>query len=192
LYAREDLFNNRLFFIKSVASVCTTLDDNNTFWAESTARYPYLGLEENIETNHKYYFGLMLRDSVNHLPTIIDNLLRVIYHVGEKNVFMSIYGAGSTDDGHTTAMIEVIRTMMEAIGLEYHIQTMDNGPADPWNGVLRPLKKMYKSGGRVFNSVIMMNDDLWCTEEFLELLIQSRAQRASITCSTDVRSKVSS
>jgi hypothetical protein len=148
-------------------------------------------MEENVETNHKYYFGLMLRDSANHLPTIMDNLLRVIYHIGEKNAFMSIYEAGSSDGGHTTAMIETIRAMMEAIGLEYHIEIVENGPADPWNGVLGPLKGMYKSVGRVFNSVVMMGDDLWCSEEFLELLYQSRAQRASITCSTDVRSKVS-
>lgn len=173
-----------------MATICTNLEDSSPFWPQSAGRFGYLKMEENVETNHKYYFGLMLRDSANHLPTIMDNLLRVIYHVGEKNAFMSIYEAGSSDSGHTTAMIEIIRIMMESIGLEHHIEIVENGPADPWNGVLRPLKGLYKSSGRVFNSVIMMGDDLWCTEELLELLFQSRAQDASITCSTDVRSKV--
>src|SRR5437762_2409285 len=106
-------------------------------------------------------------------------------------MLMRIYESASSDDGHTTAMIETIKTTMDAIGLEHHIEIEGDGrSSDPWNGVLRPLKGMYNSGGRVFNSVIMMGDDLWCAEEFLELLFQSRAQEASIACSTDVRSKV--
>jgi alpha-1,3-mannosyltransferase len=147
-------------------------------------------MEENTEMNHKYYFALTLRNSATHLPTIIDNLLRVIYIIGENNVFMSIYESGSSDDGHTTAMIDIIRLTMEAIGLEHHIEIEGEVHSNPKNAVLRPLRTMYKSGGRLFNTVVMMGDDLWCAEEFLELLYQSRGQTATIACSTDVRLKV--
>ena len=147
-------------------------------------------MEQNDETNHSYYFALMLSNSANHLPTIIDNLLRVIYQVGEQNVFLSIYEAGSTDEGHTTAMIETIKTTLEAIGVEYSIRIEGDVPPDALNAVLAPLKEMYRSEQRVFNTVVMMGDDLWCCEEFLELLFQSRGQAASVTCSTDVRQRV--
>lgn len=133
----------------------------------------------------------MLRDSANHLPTIIDNLLRVIYHLGEQNVFFSIYESGSSDDGHTTAMIETIKVTFEAIGIEHHIRVEGASDANARDIVLRPLKEMYQASERVFNTVVMMGDDLWCAEEFLELLFHSRGQAASITCSTDVRANVS-
>jgi Cryptococcal mannosyltransferase 1 len=147
-------------------------------------------MDENAERNHKYYFAIMLRDSANHLPTIIDNILRVVYHLGEQNIFMSIYEGGSADDGHTTAMIETIRTTLEAIGMEHHITVGGNADSNGYNGVLEPLRTMYKSTGRIFNTVVMMGDDLWCAEEFLELLFHSRGQTASIACSTDIRAKV--
>ena len=174
-----------------MAGICTDLEVNNTFLSQSAYRFTPLGMDENVGMDHKYYFAITLKDSANHLPTIIDNLLRVIYHIGEKNVFMSIYESGSSDDGHTTAMIETIRLTMEAIGLEYHIEIERDGSGNARNAVLQPLKAMYKSGGRLFNTVVMMGDDLWCAEEFLELLFQSRGQAASITCSTDVGLKVS-
>ena len=148
-------------------------------------------MDENANMGHKYYFALMLRDSANHLPTIIDNLLRVIYHLGEQNIFFSIYEGGSSDDGHTTAMIETIKVTFEAIGIEYHILVEEDSKANARDMVLRPLKEMYRANERVFNTVIIMGDDLWCAEEFLELLFHSRGQTASITCSTDVRADVS-
>jgi alpha-1,3-mannosyltransferase len=147
-------------------------------------------MDENAELNHKYFFALMLRDSSNHLPTIIDNLLRVIYHLGEQNIFMSIYEGGSTDDGHTTAMIDTIKTTMETIGIEHHIEVDVRAGPSPQNAVLAPLKSLHRSEGRVFNTVVMMGDDLWCAEGFLDLLFHSRGQAASITCSTDVQNSV--
>jgi len=150
-----------------------------------------LGQDENVGIEHRYFIALMLRNSANHLPTIVDNLLRVIYHVGEKNVFMSIYEGGSTDEGHTTAMIETIRTTMEAIGIEYHVEIEGEDTTNVRrNVVLEPLREMYRNGERAFNTVVMMGDDLWCTEELFELLYVSRGQRASIVCSTDVHSEV--
>lgn len=149
-----------------------------------------LGMDENAQTNHKYYFAIMLQNSANHLPTLIDNLLRVIYHLGEQNVFVSIHEADSTDKGHTTAMIETIKIAMDAIGLENEIHIQEEGESYPPNAVLAPLRNSYKANGRVFNTLVMMKDDLWCAEEFLELLVHSRGQAASIVCSTDVRSKV--
>jgi Cryptococcal mannosyltransferase 1 len=188
--AREDLFNDRLFAIKSVSSVCVRVPENGTMWPHGQARYPTLGMDENANLEHKYYFGLMLRNSATHLPTIADNLLRVFYHLGEQNVFLSIFEGGSTDEGHTTAMIEPFKKLLDATGIEYHIEFEDHVTPDLLNGVLRPLKEMYRATQRVFHSVVMMGDDLWCAEELLELLFQSRGQAASITCSTDVRIKV--
>jgi alpha-1,3-mannosyltransferase len=147
-------------------------------------------MDENTNIGHKYYFALMLRDSANHLPTIIDNLLRVIYHLGEQNIFISIYEGGSNDDGHTTAMIETIKTTMEAIGIEFNIEVEGASTGNARDKVLKPLKEMYRANERVFNTVVMMGDDLWCAEELLELLFHSRGQAASITCSTDVRADV--
>ena len=146
-------------------------------------------MDQNAEMEHKYYFAVTLRNAALHLPTIIDNLLRVIYHLGEQNVFMSIYEGGSTDDGHTTAMLDVIKTTFEAIGIEHEIVIRPE-IGDMKNEVLLPLKRMYRSGGRVFQTVVMMGDDLWCAEDFLELLFHSRGQAASITCSNDARVKV--
>ena len=146
-------------------------------------------MEKNVEKDHKYYFALTLKDSANHLPTIIDNLLRVIYHVGEQNVFMSIYEGGSTDDGHTTAMIEPIKATLEAIGVQYHITIEATPTSYPKDVALEPLKTMYRSAQRTFNTIVMMEDDLWCAEEFLELLLRSRADKASITCSSDIRAR---
>jgi len=146
-------------------------------------------MDENSQIGHKYYFALTLRNAAIHLPTIVDNLLRVIYHLGEQNIFMSVYEGGSTDDGHTTAMLEVIQTTLEAIGIEHEILIRPE-VGDPRNDVLLPLKRMYRKGGRVFQTVIMMGDDLWCAEELLELLFHSRGQAASITCSNDVRNTV--
>jgi len=173
-----------------VAGECLNIEKNSTYWTQAGGRYSLLEKDENTEMNHKYYFALMLKDSSNHLPTIFDSLLRVIYHVGEENVFLSIYEHGSSDDGHTTAMIDAIKLTMEAIGVEYHIEIEGDVPPNARNAVLQPLKAMYRSEGRVFNTVVMMGDDLWCAEELWELLYHSRGQAASITCSTDVRSKV--
>jgi alpha-1,3-mannosyltransferase len=144
-------------------------------------------MDENANVGHKYYFALMLRDSANHLPTIIDNLLRVIFHLGEQNIFFSVYEGGSSDDGHTTAMVETIKITLEAIGIEHSIEVDGMSTGNPRDKVLKPLKEMYKANGRVFNTVVMMGDDLWCAEELLELVFHSRGQAASITCSTDVR-----
>jgi len=106
---------------------------------------------------------------------------------------MSIYEGGSTDDGHTTAMIETIKTTMEAIGVEHYIYIEgEDGATEKRNAVMEPMKEMYRNGGRIFNTVVMMGDDLWCTEELLELLYLSRGQGASIVCSTDVDSQVCS
>ena len=132
----------------------------------------------------------MLHDSANHLPTLIDNLLRVIYHIGEQNVFMSIFESTSADKGHTTAMVETIKIALDAIGIENEIQIQGDEGSHAPNEVLSPLRKMHKANGRLFNSVVMMNDDLWCAEELLELMFHSRGQAASITCSTDVRTQV--
>ena len=160
-------------------------------WPPAQFRYPPLGMDENADLNHKYYFALMFKNSATHIPTIVDNLLRVFYHIGEKNVFLSIYEGGSTDEGHTTALLgDPLKKVLEAIGIEYHIELEDHITPDLLNGVLQPLKSMYRANQRVFNSVVMMGDDLWCAEELLELLFQSRGQAASITCSTDVRLKV--
>jgi alpha-1,3-mannosyltransferase len=159
-------------------------------WPPAQYRYPLLGMDENSDMDHKYYFALMLKNSVNHLPTIVDNILRVAYHIGENNVFLSVYEGGSTDEGHTTAMMEPLKKVLEAVGIEYHIELEDHVTPDLLNGVLQPLKAMYKANSRVFHSVVMMGDDLWCAEELLELLFQSRGQAASITCSTDVRVRV--
>lgn len=146
-------------------------------------------MDENAQMLHKYYFALTFRNSAIHLPTIIDNLLRVIYHLGEQNIFMSIYEGGSTDDGHTTAMLDVIKTTLETIGIEHEIVIRPE-VGSPRNNVLEPMKRMYRLGGRVFQTVVMMGDDLWCAEELMELLFHSRGQAASITCSNDVRTKV--
>jgi alpha-1,3-mannosyltransferase len=173
-----------------VASVCTNLDKNSTFLEQSGGRFTQLGMDENHSTNHQYYFALTFRNSGIHLPTIIDNLLRVIYHLGEQNVFMSVYEGGSNDDGHTTTMIKTIESTLNAIGIEYHVQIEGDGPPNSKNAVLDPLRDMYKSDGRIFNSLVMMGDDLWCAEDLLELLFHSRGQAASIVCSTDVRSHV--
>jgi alpha-1,3-mannosyltransferase len=172
-----------------VASVCTNLDKNSTYWGQAAARYLPLGMDENAQLNHRYYFALTLRNAGIHLPTIVDNLLRVIYHLGEQNIFMSIYEEGSTDDGHTSAMLEVIKTTLEAIGIEHEI-VIKADFGDPRNDVLFPMKRMYRHGGRVFQTLVMMDDDLWCAEELLELLFHSRGQGASITCSNDARNKV--
>jgi len=189
--AREDLFNDHLYSIKSVASVCVRIDKNGTMWPPAQFRYPPLGMDENADLDHKYYFALMLKNSATHIPTIVDNLLRVFYHIGEKNVFLSVYEGGSTDEGHTTALLgDPLKKVLEAIGIEYHIEFEHHITPDLLNGVLQPLKAMHKANQRVFNSVVMMGDDLWCAEELLELLFQSRGQAASITCSTDVRAKV--
>lgn len=147
-------------------------------------------MDENADIGHKYYFALMLRDSANHLPTIIDNLLRVIYHLGDQNIFFSIYEGGSNDDGHTTTMIDTIKLTLEAIGIEFNIEVENTSSGNARDMVLKPLKEMYKTSERVFNTVVMMGDDLWCAEELLELIYHSRGQAASITCSTDVRADV--
>lgn len=106
-------------------------------------------------------------------------------------MFLSIYEEGSTDEGHTKAMLELVKKTCEAIGVGYYIATENWPTSNGRNAVLEPLKEMYESTGVVFNTLVMMTDDLWCTEEFLELLFHSRGQAASITCSTDVRVKVS-
>jgi alpha-1,3-mannosyltransferase len=109
--------------------------------------------------------------------------------LGENNVFVSIYEAGSTDEGHTATMVDTFKMTLEAIGVEHHLEVNGN-EQNARNAALQPLKAMYRSGRRVFNTLVMMNDDLWCTEELLELIYQSRKLSAAITCSTDVRSKV--
>lgn len=172
-----------------MASLCFTLDPNSTFWEQSINRFYALGRDENVDTQHKYYFAILLKDSADHFPTIVDNLLRVMHHMGEENVFVSIYEGESNDEGHTAAMVETFKTTMEAIGVEHHLEINGNEP-NGHNAVLEPLKEMYRNGRRVFNTLVMMNDDLWCTEELLELLYQSRKLPAAITCSTDVRSNV--
>jgi len=104
---------------------------------------------------------------------------------------MSIYEGGSTDEGHTTAMIEAIKMAMEAIGIEYHIEIEgEETTGMPRNMALEPFREMNRNGGRIFNTVVTLGDDLWCAEELLELLYLSRAQEASIVCSTDVHSEV--
>ena len=95
------------------------------------------------------------------------------------------------DDGHTTAMIETIKTTLDAIGVQYHVEIEgEETTGVARNLVLEPLREMYRSAGRVFNTVVMMGDDLWCAEELWELLYLSRGQGANIVCSTDVRSEV--
>ncbi|KAJ2827484.1 hypothetical protein FBU31_003161 [Coemansia sp. 'formosensis'] len=131
-----------------------------------------------------------LHNSEKVLPNMAVQLLALADALGHNRTFISIYENGSKDK--TKDILHRFNETLNALGIPHRI-IADDAPkpehvhrieylAKVRNFAMEPL---YNSGAE-FGRVVFINDVHFCLTDILELLFQSRAQGAHLTCAEDL------
>ncbi|KEI39052.1 glycosyltransferase family 69 protein [Mixia osmundae IAM 14324] len=131
------------------------------------------------------------------LPSIVQELLVILDHLGSKRIHISIYENGSHDA--TVAQLYVLSKLFDKIDVSYTIRcdgkfvpAMDlpnrriDSLAKIRNAALLPLTDIFVAGQNGgFDQVVFLNDVFFCAADVIELLHSRMFLDASMTCAMD-------
>ncbi|GAA5936571.1 glycosyltransferase family 69 protein [Sporobolomyces koalae] len=162
---------------------CDESLSNSTF---ATRRYTPL------TTSGPYLVAINLYNSQHVIPTLARTLLEVAEFLGPRNVHVSIFENGSTDN--TTLALAHVAAALTAVRVEHTIKS-DTRVTD-WKRVDRiDQLAIYRNvalspvvaglDDRPFRDVVFINDVFAGPIDVLELLLQRREQHADAACAID-------
>ncbi|KAJ2860571.1 hypothetical protein GGH94_005422 [Coemansia aciculifera] len=135
------------------------------------------------------FIAANLHNSQKVLPNMALQLLALADTLGHDRVFLSIYENGSRD--RTKEILRQFDSTLSALGIAHRIFTDNKRKprhihrieylAKVRNLALEPLH----SNGTKYGRVLFINDIFFCMTDLLELLFQSRAHSAHLTCAED-------
>ncbi|KAK4054656.1 hypothetical protein OIO90_003468 [Microbotryomycetes sp. JL221] len=144
-------------------------------------------------------FAVNLFNSQHVLPTIAQSLLQVAQVLGSRNVHVSVFENGSTDN--TAVALSHFAAALTASGVEHTI--LSDPRSTDWskvdriaqlalyrNYVLQPINRTTDADGQTrqpFKHVVFINDVFMCARDALELLWQRKHQQADAACAMDWR-----
>ncbi|KAJ2458613.1 hypothetical protein GGF42_001969 [Coemansia sp. RSA 2424] len=135
------------------------------------------------------FIAANVHNSEKVLPNMATQLLALADTLGHNRLFVSIYENGSND--RTKDILRQFNMTLDALGIGHRIITDDSSKpervhrieylAKLRNYALEPLH----STGSKFGRVIFLNDVYFCLSDLLELVFQSKAHEAHLTCAED-------
>ena len=152
-----------------------------------------------LESNRTFLFGISLHNSESILPHLSRQLLDLADFLGPRRFKFSVYESGSKDA--TPELLESLGWYFDIQGIESHFVT--RAPMENWrsgnriskmarirNQVLKPLFEDVQAVGsgsqdRKYDTLVFLNDILFCTSDILELLSQHLNEGADVTCPLD-------
>ncbi|KAF8582556.1 glycosyltransferase family 69 protein [Ramaria rubella] len=160
------------------------------------ARYAPLS---HTQSASKIYLALNLINAAGVLPNFILQLPVLLRFLGPDRVHISIYENGSKDE--TPHLLRDLANVLDELGTSYSIVA---------KGTSLPAADMYKMNARIpvlayvrnaalqdlvatahnFDTVLFMNDVIWCPADILELLLQKQEQGADMVCGMDWESHI--
>ncbi|CBQ73793.1 related to CAP59 (required for capsule formation) [Sporisorium reilianum SRZ2] len=158
-----------------VALVCTVA------WRTFTTS-PYRGLSDFSQApanNETVFIAVNLYNSEHLFPAFSDSLLELVDHLGNDNVYISIYESNSHD--RTKQLLSLLQHDLQLRGIQNSIRMLDNNRRQDMdrierlaiirNEALNPIQAgVHGLHGRTFSKLIWLNDIFFRPESVLELL----------------------
>lgn len=150
-------------------------------------------------SNSTVFLALNLINAEIVMPTFLHELPAVLDFLGPNRVHVSIVENGSTDK--TPTYLHLLSRALDTLGTSYSIIAKgdsehfakENGHrisvlAAVRNAAMAPLydgKVAKKMLGERFNTVLFINDMVYCAVDVLEVLMQHSEQGADMACAVD-------
>ncbi|KAJ1802909.1 hypothetical protein LPJ77_005503, partial [Coemansia sp. RSA 2523] len=122
------------------------------------------------------------------LPNMATQLLAFAKMLGRKQVFLSVYENGSSDN--TKSILQAFERTVKELGIPHSIVTDSRQRPQHYHRIEymadirnRALEALYNS--TAYNRVVFLNDVYFCLPDLLELLHQSQFHRTHLTCAED-------
>ncbi|KAJ2081237.1 hypothetical protein H4R24_002506 [Coemansia sp. RSA 988] len=179
---------------ESLFSYCARDNFNSDFTAAAKKRYLHMLPNQARDTgSQRIFIAVNLFNSERILPNMATQLLAFAEIIGHKNVFLSIFENGSTDN--TKHIIDAFDKTLNELGIP-HNTVADNKPrpqtyhrieymADLRNRALEPLYR----NATIYSRVVFLNDVFFCLPDLFELVHQSLAYQAHLTCAEDFETR---
>lgn len=129
--------------------------------------------------NETVFITANLYNSEHLFPAFSDSLLELVHHLGESNVFVSIYESNSQD--RTKQLLSSLERDLHLHGVQNSIRMLDNSRRHDMsrierlaiirNEALSPIQAgIHGLHGRNFSKLVWLNDIFFRPESVLELL----------------------
>lgn len=129
--------------------------------------------------NETIFIAADLYNSEHLFPAFSDSLFEVINHLGEQNIYVSIYESNSKDS--TKQLLSGLRRDLDARNIQNRIRMLDNTRREDMdriqrlamvrNEALSPIHDgVYGVNNRTFDKLLWLNDIFFRPESVLELL----------------------
>jgi alpha-1,3-mannosyltransferase len=151
------------------------------------------------QSNTTIFFALNLIDAEIVMPTFLKELPTLLEYLGPQKVHVSIAENGSHDK--TNYFLHLLAAALDDLGTSYTIVARGesyrpskedhhriNILAAVRNEAMKPLydgKVAEKMPNGRFDTVLFINDIIYCAVDVLEVLLQYQEQKADMACSVD-------
>ena len=207
-----DLENTAVEILKWINTPDDALEDHDRLKCPGPVegRYDYMktrgkkevmqlqrGAAKTFKTKPKWFFALDLYNCAPVLSRLISTIMATMDFLGPENCALSVV-EGRSDDG-TYEVLMGMRTVLEAMGTQFFLQTNETNPheiddedfreriarlAVLRNMALEPLTSQ-PSNFHSDTTVFFINDVSLCISDVLELGHQLIMQNAHMTCAMD-------
>ncbi|SPO26587.1 related to CAP59 (required for capsule formation) [Ustilago trichophora] len=144
-------------------------------------------------SNETVFIAVNLYNSEHLFPSFSESLFQLVHHLGEENVYISIYESNSKD--HTKYHLSLLQHDLDLRGIQNRIRMLDNNRREDLerierlaiirNEALSPIQDaIYGLHDRTFSKVIWLNDIFFRPESVLELLSTNQG-RFDQVCALD-------
>jgi alpha-1,3-mannosyltransferase len=155
-------------------------------------RYAYLK-SYGREYGKKYFFALLLHESVNLLPRLMGSIVEAMRFLGPENCVLSIV-EGRSEDG-TYEVLRKLQSSLDDLGVRNFLTSSDVDPLNPSNDRIKKLATLRNAALNPLidnpdqfsdsSVVIYINDVAACPDDILELIHQRLFQGADMVCAMD-------
>ncbi|KAJ2118379.1 hypothetical protein GGF48_004599, partial [Coemansia sp. RSA 921] len=168
---------------ESLHNYCSHTNFNNAFVATAEHRYRNVS-----QSSGRVFVAVNLYNSERVLPNMATQLLAFAKMLGRKQVFLSVYENGSSDN--TKSILQALERTVKELGIPHSIVTDSRQRPQHYHRIEymadirnRALEALYNS--TAYNRVVFLNDVYFCLPDLLELLHQSQFHRTHLTCAED-------
>jgi len=163
-----------------------TFSEHNSVFC-STREIPQI--PQIPDKQQKYFIAINLHDNQEVMPDMMQQLKVIIKHLQPKNVFVSIFESGSSDQ--TKLYLGLCSTILETIGAPYLIQTSGESRSVGMHRIKYlshvrnvAMNPLFTQETR-FDRILFLNDVFFCASDALSLLMQATANKADMVCGLD-------